>query len=286
MKKLLVATSALIAAGSAAALDVTLGGEVKSVISYDGTANSWSQAALGSVTSNGVTTSNSKMSITASGSSNGWDYSASLGMNGTASSMTLSNAAIGSVSLKDGTCGNFVDISGISTAQTSTHVTGVTGPCMEWSTGASLMGFGLNVAMDIADVQGTAQLGLTGDLAGLSAAAELMANGNFDAVLGTSVAGVGVSIEATGDINNLSTADYVAKLSTSAMGFDLGLTADNNTLGYSAAMGGLKFTGTAAGDLLGNLGIEYSANLAEGLDTKVAYAGATGDVTITTTLAF
>ena len=277
MKKLLVATSALIAAGSAAALDVSLGGEVKSVITYDADASTvagqhWDQAAL---------SGNSSMSITASGSSNGWDYSASLGMDGTASSMSLSNAAIGSVTLKDEACGNFVDITGGAVTGT-----GAANPCMEWSTGASLMGFGLNVAMDINDLQGTAQLGLTGELAGLSAAAELMADGSFDAILGTSVSGVGVSIEATGDLDTLNTASYVAKLSTSAMGFDLGLTADGGALGYSAAMGGLKFTGSAAGDFLGNLGIEYSANLAEGLDTTVAYAGASGDLTITTTLAF
>ena len=276
MKKLLVATSALIAAGSAAALDVTLGGSVKSIITYDangsvGGTGLWDQASLGG--------QNSSMSVTASGSSNGWDYSASLDMAGTASSLSLSNAAIGSVALKDGTCGNFVDV-------TAGNVTGVSGPCMEWSTGASLMGFGLNVAMDIADIQGSAQLGLTGELAGLSASAELMANGNFDAVLGTSVSGVGVSIEAKGDLDDLSTASYIAKLSTSAMGFDLGVTADGQSLGYSAAMGGLKFTGTAAGDFLSNLGVEYSANLAEGLDTTVAYAGDSGDLTITTTMAF
>ena len=274
MKKLLVATSALVAAGSAAALDVTLGGEVKSVIKYDADGAApgglWDQESLAS-----------SMSVTASGSSNGWDYSASLDMAGAASSLSLSNAAIGSVALKNGTCGNFVDI-----ATAGGAVAGVAGPCMEWSTGASLMGFGLNVAMDIGNIQGTAQLGLTGELAGLSASAELAADGSFDAVLGTSVAGVGVSIEATGDIDTLNTASYIAKLSTSAMGFDLGVTADGGALGYSAAMGGLKFTGTAAGDFLGNLGVEYSANLADGLDTTVAYAGATGDLTITTTMAF
>ena len=35
MKKLLVATSALVAAGSAAALEVTLGGEVEAVVKYE-----------------------------------------------------------------------------------------------------------------------------------------------------------------------------------------------------------------------------------------------------------
>ena len=37
MKKLLVATSALVAAGSAAALEVTLGGEVEAVVKYEKT---------------------------------------------------------------------------------------------------------------------------------------------------------------------------------------------------------------------------------------------------------
>ena len=36
MKKLLVATSALVAAGSAAALEVTLGGEISTSVRFDG----------------------------------------------------------------------------------------------------------------------------------------------------------------------------------------------------------------------------------------------------------
>ena len=46
MKKFaLVATSALVAAGSAAALEVTLGGEISTSVSYDGAV--WAGPAIG-----------------------------------------------------------------------------------------------------------------------------------------------------------------------------------------------------------------------------------------------
>ena len=279
MKKLLVATSALVAAGSAAALDVTLGGSITSDVDYDASLGTWSASDLvGDV------------DLTVSGESMGWTYGASLTAGGAVASANIGNAAFGSLTVANASCGDFVDVGtaiGATTAVQALSPAVAGDACLEWSTGASLMGFGLSAAMDLANAQGSAVVGLTGDLAGMSMAAEVVLSSNaFDAVLGTSVAGAGVSIEATGNLNSLSTAAYVAKVSTSAMGFDLGLTADGNNLGYSAAMGGLKFSGTAAGDFLADLGVEYSADLADGLSTTVSYSGESGDLNIETVLSF
>ena len=289
MKKLLVATSALVAAGSAAALDVTLGGEIKSVVSYDGSAanattSGWTQSGLASTLSVGV-----------SGEGMGWTYGGSLDAGtGNASSMYIGNAAFGTLTLKNSGCGDFVDLADPDMAGTPAvqqeAVIGLSGTCMEWSTGASLMGFGVNVATNLADAQGNAVLGLTGDLAGMAVAAEVnAATSAMDATVSTSVGSTSVGLEVQGKLNDLSDASYVAKLSTSALGFDLGLTADNSTLGFSAGMGGLTFKGALGdGDLLNNLGVEYSATLADGLSTKAAVAsvGSAYDLTVTTTLSF
>ena len=61
MKKLLVATSALVAAGSAAALEVTLGGEVEAVVKYE--KDAWSQSAPAAT-----------LSLDITGDSMGWSY--------------------------------------------------------------------------------------------------------------------------------------------------------------------------------------------------------------------
>ena len=112
-------------------------------------------------------------------------------------------------------------------------------------------------------------MGLTGDLAGMSMAAEVvLASNAFDAVLGTSVAGAGVSIEATGNVEpTLSAASYVAMICTSAMGFDLGLTADGSSLGYVGCNGRPEVVWHRRLMAISstNLGVEYSADLAEGL---------------------
>ena len=52
MKKLLVATSALVAAGSAAALEVTLGGEISTSVSFDGAV--WAGPAIGGGADDGI----------------------------------------------------------------------------------------------------------------------------------------------------------------------------------------------------------------------------------------
>ena len=276
MKKLLVATSALVAAGSAAALDVTLGGEIKSVVTYDGSATGWSQSALAESLTVGV-----------SGEGMGWTYGGSVNaISGAAGSMYIGNAAFGTLTLKDGECGNFVD-----TDNGTVGASAAAAACVEWSTGASLMGFGVNVATDLGNAQGNAVLGLTGDLAGMAVAAEVNASSSaMDATVSTAVGSTSVGLEVTGHLNNLSAANYIAKLGTSAMGFDLGLTADNSTLGFSAGMGGLTFSGTLGdGNGLGNLGVEYAATLADGLSTKAVLKndGASDyDLTVTTTLAF
>ena len=66
MKKLLVATSALVAAGSAAALEVTLGGEVEAVVKYE--KDAWSQSAPAAT-----------LSLDIAGESMGWSYGGSFG---------------------------------------------------------------------------------------------------------------------------------------------------------------------------------------------------------------
>ena len=273
MKKLLVATSALVAAGSAAALEVTLGGEISSVVSYDGTNNTWSQSDLGE-----------ELTVAVSGEGAGWTYGGSLNAaNGVAGSLYIGNDMFGTLTLKDSGCGNFVDSDNGSVGASTTN-------CLEWSTGASLMGFGVNVATDLGNAQGNAVLGLTGDLAGMAVAAEVNASTSaMDATVATSVGSTGVSLAVTGHLNDLSAAAYIASLSTSALGFDLGLSANTTALKFSAGMGGLTFKGELGdGDVLSNLGVEYSATLADGLSTKavVAHDGGDYDLTVTTTLSF
>ena len=102
-------------------------------------------------------------------------------ISGAAGSMYIGNDMFGTLTLKDSGCGNFVDIS-------NGTVGAMGGACVQWSTGASLMGFGVNVATDLANAQGNAILGLTGDLAGMFVAAEVNASTSaMDATVGTSV---------------------------------------------------------------------------------------------------
>ena len=69
MKKLLVATSALVAAGSAATLEVTLGGEISTSVSFDGAV--WAGPAIGGGADDGI-------SLAVSGESMGWTYGAEM----------------------------------------------------------------------------------------------------------------------------------------------------------------------------------------------------------------
>ena len=260
MKKVvLAATTALVAAGSAAALEVTLGGEISTAVSYDGATNTWSGPAIGGGVDDGVT-------LSISGESMGWTYGASVDMiAGTYGDVTLGSAGLGSITLgSDGS--------------------------VSWS-GMNVGGFAVTVtAADIGDIQDS-KFGLVGSLAGLAVDATVQnADRTFVAEIGTAVAGTSVAVKASGDLDDTSGVTYSMELGMSAMGSDLTIGLDGNGgISLDAAMGALTLsTSLTGGDAFGAMSLAYSADLAEGLtlDASVSTDGSNTDMSIGTTLSF
>ena len=280
MKKVvLAATTALVAAGSAAALEVTLGGEVSSGVSYNG-------AAASPVTPWTMTAPSAKLSVSAAGESMGWTYGGSFdidaaggGLSG--AEMSLSNASVGSLSLQGGGCGNFVDEGGA--------VIAMTGACVEWS-GMSVGGFAVSAAINPADLESSI-VGLAGSIGGMSAGIEVAnSDRSFDAALGTAVAGASVAISMTGDLDNTAAVTYGVELGMAAMGSDLTVTlTDAGAISVKAAMGDLALTTSLTdGDAFNSLKLVYDADIADGLNVAATLEGGTTATTfgVTTTLSF
>ena len=308
MKKLLVATSALVAAGSAAALEVTLGGEVEAVVKYE--KDAWSQSAPATT-----------LSLDIAGESMGWSYGGSfdvktevdavaadaaagvkavsrvLGGPGGAE-LFIGSDALGKVTLA-GSCGNFVDMDDNSIE--GSDVASITGGCIEF-TGASAAGWFLSTALDVDNMAATV-VGVSGSVAGASLAAEVVTGtGRFDATVSTAIGGATVALEMTGDIdaetdavtgNNDHKVDYEASLDFSAMGLDFGTAIrENGDLQVSTTIGNvtLKMNNydDAAGngtEFLDNWSAEYKSTLAEGLTVK-AKIDSNDTLTVTSTLEF
>ena len=258
MKKLLVATSALVAAGSAAALEVTLGGEISTSVSYDGTV--WTGPAIGGGADDGI-------SLAVSGESMGWTYGAEMDLlaaNLSGATVTLGSAGLGSLSMSTNS--------------------------VEWS-GMSVAGFAVTITADPSDLE-DASFGLVGSLGGLAIDATVNndATRSFEAEIGTAVAGASVGIDMSGDLSDTSSVDYGIELGMSAMGADLTVSiSDAGAIGVEAAMGALTLTTVLDdGDAFNNLSLAYSAELAEGLslDASVANDGTDTTMFIGTTLSF
>ena len=252
MKKLLVATSALVAAGSAAALEVSLGGSVSAAVSYAGGA--WSGPAM----------SSDDVEWSISGASNGWTYGATMGLDGSAASISVGTAGLGSITLSDAN--------------------------IEWS-GMNIAGFDVTVNVDPSDLE-DASFGLVGSLGGLAIDATVNndATRTFDAEIGTAVAGASVGIEMSGNLADTSDVAYGVEVGMSAMGLDLGISMDEaGSIGVSAGMGALTVEASATGgDLFGAFTATYAADLADGLAVE-AVLGLDGSATslgVTTTLSF
>ena len=213
MKKLLVATSALVAAGSAVALDVTLGGEIEMSADYD----------TGSSGFSGVDW-DADITIGAAGESMGWTYGGELEISMTDTSMDLvvSGASIylggdfmGKITLTEG-CGDSIDM-----IKSSDGVGEIAGHCVEWS-GIDAGGFtvGGSAALDPVSTGGTSvivDLGIS--LAGVDVAAEYDVDGNvYDATAALSVGGaaVGVSMSGTDDGSEF---DYDVSVGLDILGY-------------------------------------------------------------------
>ena len=252
MKKLLVATSALVAAGSAAALEVSLGGSVSAAVNYDGV--SWS----------GPSMSSADVEWSISGASNGWTYGATMGLDGSAASISVGTAGLGSITMSENN--------------------------VEWS-GMNIAGFDVTVSADTADIE-AASFGLVGSLGGLAIDATVNndATRTFSAEIGTAVAGASVGIDMSGNLADTSDVSYGVEVGMSAMGLDLGISMDEaGDIGVSAGMGALTVEASATGgDLFGAFTATYAADLADGLAVEAVLGldGAATTLGVTTTLSF
>ena len=261
MKKVvLAATTALVAAGSAAALEVTLGGEISASVGFDtdnaGAGAAWTDPAMGG-----------EVNLVVSGESMGWTYGAELNLLAddlTAASMSIGSAGLGSLS--------------ISAAE------------IVWS-GMDIAGFAVTVTGDLSDIEDSS-FGLVGSLGGMSVEANIANDAvrTFDAEIGTAVAGSSVLVTLDGNLSNTSSVDYSLAVGMSAMGLDLGVDIDDDgVVGLSATMGALTVEADlSSGDLFGGMTATYSSDLAEGLALE-AILGTDGDDTtldVTATLSF
>ena len=217
MKKFLVATSALVAAGSAAALEVTLGGDIEIEGKY-------TDAASGVA---GVTW-DVDLTIAATGESMGWTYGGEveLGMTtGAAMDVRVTDAEIyfggdfmGKITVKDA-CGDFVEVDG-SGYKTTDLVANVAGDhCITW-TGVDLGVASIDVAASLDEVVGSNLIVAGGlDLGVVSLDAEYDVDAsNFDAIASTSVGGTGLAVAMSGD-NSLENFDYSLVASTEWAGY-------------------------------------------------------------------
>ena len=251
MKKLLVATSALVAAGSAAALEVSLGGSVSAAVNYAGGA--WSGPTMGQ-----------DVEWSISGASNGWTYGATMNVDGTAASLSVGTAGLGSITMSSSN--------------------------IEWS-GMNIAGFDVSVSADPANIE-AASFGLVGSLGGLAIDATVNndATRSFSAEIGTAVAGASVGIDMSGDLADTSDVAYGVEVGMSAMGLDLGISMDEaGAIGVSAGMGALTVEASATGgDLFGAFTATYAADLADGLAVEAVLGldGAATTLGVTTTLSF
>ena len=262
MKKLLVATSALIAAGSAAALDVSIGGQVTSVVDYDGATNAWGGPTLGGGSDDGLT-------LTASGSSNGWDYSVS-------HNLFAADLAGTTMNMSNATWGAF---------EMSTN-------SVKW-TGLDVAGFAASVSFAPSALE-TMTFGVSGSLGGASVSGTI-ANDvarSFNLDLATAMGGADLDINLQGGLGDTSAAalDYTVGLGFSAMGADLGVSLNEaGTIGLTAGLGAISLsTSLTGGDVFANVGVTYSADLADGLSVSAALSqnGTNTDLDITTVMSF
>ena len=260
MKKLLVATSALIAAGSAAALDVRLGGDLTSTVSYD-------SAAPAPIT--GPTLNASELKFTASGAANGWTYGAEMSFAGSLDSMTLGNDALGTLTM---TSGN-----------------------LKWE-GMSVGGFALSASASTATLQDFT-LGLSGAIGGISVEGDIAQPSRaFNLDFGTVIGGADVLIETTGDLDDTSTGlGYEVTVGMAAMGMDLGLNFGNGghdiaagTIGVSAGLGPVSLSMSLGdGDLLDDVTVKYETSLSDAVSVAASVStGTSTTASVVTTMSF
>ena len=294
MKKLLVATTALVAAGSAAALDVTLGGEIESIVKFDG--DNWTQG-NDDVASSGPAAT---LSISAAGESMGWTYGGSFDITNagpSAAKIYIGSDGLGKVTFAH-TCGNYVDMDDNSLEAVDVAKVGATNAgCIEF-TGASAAGWTLSAAVDVDDLESSV-IGVNGSVAGASLAAEILTGtSQFDAAVSTAIGGATIGLEMTGDLDKEAADDdadqneyhlqYEASVDFSAMGLDFGAAIrDEGEVQVSTTIGSvtLKMNNYNGAEFAESWSAEYKSTLAEGLTVKAKVAS-DDSLTITSTLEF
>ena len=269
MKKLLVATSALGAAGSAAALEVSLGGSLTSTITYTGDS---ANAAGATGAWSGPAFSSADVEWSLSGADAGWSYGATMSIAGAMTSMSIGNDSLGTVTMTPNN--------------------------LKWE-GMSVGGFALSASAATNALEAVT-VGLSGSLGGMSVAGDITNDTNraFNLDFGTAVAGASVDIETKGNLSDTSAIGYEVTVGMAAMGIDLGLNFGNGghdplvaagVIGVSAGLGDLSISASLGdGDLFNGMSVSYETDLAAGLGVAatVSTDGTDTDMTIATTLSF
>lgn len=283
MKKFFVATSALVAAGSAAALEVTLGGEIEFSSSLDTSASGFTGADVAA-----------NLTVTAAGESMGWTYGGSVtvgtsGVSLTSAQIYFGGDFMGKITAKDG-CGDFM-------GGHDDVVAGISGTCIEW-TGLDLAGFSVEAAAALDAVAAGAEsvnVGATYDLGIFSIGAELdnQDGGNYDLDASTSVGTASVAIGASGALNDIGAFGYDVTVGLDVLGWAAEAAIDPvaKTVGLSASSGcfsaDLDLDGTASSALVSSWEFGYDCPLHEGFDVALSIgqeasdADLTGDISAT-----
>ena len=284
MKKLLVATSALVAAGSAVALDVTLGGEIEMSAKYDTSASGFSGVGW-----------DVGLTVAAAGESMGWTYGGVVKLDmatstelpaGGYSPMDLHVGAaeiymggdfMGKITLKEG-CGDSIDMIKTRVEDDSSkdgdvgRVGSIAGHCVEW-TGIDAGGFtvGGSAALDLVDKGDTSvivDLGIS--LAGVDVAAEYdIVKNVYDATADLTVGGAAVGVSMSGTDSG-SEFDYDVSVGLDILGYagtveygvaDKDLMVELTSGCYTFDVGFLDTT-----ELVDMWKLEYDCPLHEGFD--------------------
>lgn len=282
MKKFFVATSALVAAGSAAALEVTLGGEIEFSSSLDTSASGFTGAGV-----------DANLTVTAAGESMGWTYGGSItvgtsGVDLTSAEIYFGGDFMGKITAKtgdgDGSCGDFI-------GGHDDNVSGIVGECIEW-TGLDLAGFSVSAAAAIDSVAaGGESVNVAGeyDLGIFSIGAELdnQDGGNYDLDASTSVGTASVAIGASGALNDIGAFGYDVTVGLDVLGWAAEAAIDPvaKTVGLSAESGcfeaELDLDGTSSAALVSSWEFGYDCPLHEGFDVALSIGQAASDADLT-----
>ena len=283
MKNFFVATSALVAAGSAAALEVTLGGQIEFDTKLDTSASGFTGATV-----------DASLTVAASGESMGWTYGGefvikddSNGIDAATAEIYFGGDFMGKITAKTGdakgSCGDFID-------GHDDNVSGIVGECIEW-TGLELAGFSVSAAAAIDSVAvGAESINVAGeyDLGIFSIGAELDNNdgGNYDIDASTSVGTTSVAIGASGTLDDIADFGYDVTVGLDVLGWAAEAKIDpvDKDAELSAEAGCFEAKATLDGNtgkLVKSWEFIYDCPLHEGFEIKASVGQAASDADLT-----